>query len=201
MVGAGLSIVGLIVLIFVSWGRPWHLVAFSLYGISLILLYTASAIYHSLNVSEKNKHRLAKFDHVAIFILIAGTYTPVCLLTLRGVWGWSMLAIELGLATVGIVATLIAKKPTDVLRVIIYLLMGWLAVIAISPLRDKLSSPALIWLFTGGITYSVGTVIFAMDKPHLWPGKFSAHDLWHLFVLGGSACHYVLMFFFIARTA
>lgn len=198
MVGAGLSIAALVVLLIISRGRPWHTVAFALYGASLIALYGASTIYHSLHVSEKNKFRLAKLDHVAIFLLIAGTYTPVCLLTLRGAWGWSILGVEIGLAAIGITATIVAKRPTDVLRIIIYILMGWLAVIAVSPLRDKLPAAGMAWLFAGGITYTVGTVIFAVDKPHLIPGKFTAHDLWHLFVLGGSACHFVLMACFVA---
>ncbi len=197
-VGAVLSVAALITLLIVAGGRVWHTVSFAVYGASLIILYSASCLYHSLTVDERRVERLMRFDHVGIFLLIAGTYTPVCLVTLRGTWGWSMLAAEWVMAGLGIAGILLLKKMPSWLRVVLYLGMGWLAVIAMPPLRAALPPAAIGWLFAGGIIYSVGTVIYATERPNLWPGKFDAHDLWHVFVLGGSACHFILMLLFIA---
>ena len=197
-VGAALSLVGLVVLLVISRGRPWHVVSFAIYGVSLVLLYTASALYHSLRVAPRNADRLMRFDHSAIYLLIAGTYTPVCLITLRGTLGWSIFGVEWGLALTGILTTLLWKSAPDWFRVVLYLIMGWLIAATLGPLRAALPAQAFWGIIAGGVTYSVGTVIFAIDRPHLWPGRFSAHDLWHLFVLGGSACHFVTMARFIA---
>ncbi len=198
-VGAAFSVVALLVLLILAWGRPWHVIAFAIYGASLVLLYTASSLYHSLHASPKQVDRLMRFDHIAIFLLIAGTYAPICLIPLRGPLGWTLLAAEYGMAIIGIATVLFWKRLPHWPRVLLYVCMGWLAVFAIGPLREALSPAALGWLYGGGIIYSIGTVIFAIDRPHLWPGKFSAHDLWHIFVLGGSVCHFILMACFIAR--
>ncbi len=196
--GAFLAIGALVTLLVLAQGRAWHVVSFAIYGASLIALYTASALYHSLHVAPRHAERLQRFDHSAIFLLIAGTYTPVCLVTLRGAWGWSLLSVEYGLAVIGIATCLFWKRNPDWLRVTLYVCMGWLAIIAMGPLSQALPPAALAWLVGGGVVYSVGTVIFATDWPHLWPGKFTAHDLWHVFVLGGSACHFILMLRFVA---
>ncbi|MDQ3814918.1 MAG: hemolysin III family protein [Armatimonadota bacterium] len=197
-VGICLSVIGLIVLLQQAQGRPWHLAGFAIYGMSLILMYTASTLYHSLHVSAKTEYRLMYFDHIAIYLLIAGTYTPVCLVSLRGAWGWTMLGAVYSMAAVGIVALLLFRLKVEIFRVILCVCMGWMALIAIGPLTKAFPPAALAWLFGGGIVYSIGTIIFAMDRPHLWPGKFSAHDLWHIFVLLGSACHFILMLRFVA---
>jgi hemolysin III len=162
------------------------------------LLYTASTLYHSLHVSGEKSFALMRFDHCAIFILIAGTYTPVCMVTLRGAWGYTMLAVIWGLALFGTLGVYIWKLKFEVPRVILCVIMGWMALVAMGPLRQAWPPAALWWLVSGGVVYSVGTIIFAADKPHLVPGKFSAHDLWHLFVLGGSFCHFMLMLLFVA---
>lgn len=197
--GAGilLSIAALITLLVLSAGKPLHLLAFGIYGISLMTLYAASTLYHSLRVPPKVEKRLARFDYCAIYLLIAGSYTPVCLLVLNNAWGWSLLGTVWGLALMGIAGCLFWKGNPDWLRMTLYLVMGWLVVIATAPLREALPGAALQWLLAGGIAYSVGAVILAIDRPHLWPGKFSAHDLWHLFVLAGSTCHFVMMLRFI----
>ncbi|MBV9850879.1 MAG: hemolysin III family protein [Armatimonadetes bacterium] len=200
-VGAAFSVAGLMLLLVLSKGHPWHVVSFAIYGVSLILLYTASALYHSLAVPERIADRLMRLDHCAIYLLIAGTYTPVCLLVLRGAWGWSIFGVEWGLALTGILATLLWRTAPDWFRVVLYVLMGWLIVIAFGPLRAALPAPAFWGIVAGGLTYSVGTIIFATDRPHLWPGRFSAHDLWHLFVLGGSACHFAVMARFLTPAA
>lgn len=200
-VGIGLSVAALIVLLVLAGNRPWHLVSFAIYGASLIVLYTASTLYHTLRVAPRHVDRLMRFDHIAIFLLIAGTYAPVCLISLRqSPWGWSLFGIEYGLAALGITASIFWKRAPDALRVALYIIMGWIAVAAMHPLRQALPPAAVHWLFAGGIVYSLGTIVFATDRPHLWPGKFSAHDLWHLFVLGGSVCHFMLMLQLAART-
>jgi hemolysin III len=200
-VGIILSVAALALLLILARGRPWHVTSFAIYGGSLILLYTASTLYHTLPVAPRYVERLMKFDHMAIYVLIAGSYTPVCLIALRGPWGYSLLIAEWCMAALGIAALAFLKEPAPWIRVVLYVCMGWLAVIALGPLRAALPPTALTWLFAGGLLYSVGTIIFAVDWPHLWPGKFSAHDLWHIFVLGGSVCHFILVAGFIAHLA
>lgn len=201
MIGAGLSIAGLVALLLVAKGRPWHIVAYSIYGATLIALYTASTLYHSIHTSERGVKRLQRLDYIGIFLLIAGTYTPVCLVVLRGALGWTMFGIEWGIAAAGITVTLAWKRAPEWWRVVCYVLMGWLTVIALPAMRAVLPPAALWWLVAGGIAYTVGMVVYATDRPHLCPGKFSAHDLWHIFVMGGSACHFVLVLCFVARVA
>ena len=191
--GAGLSVAGLVALLILAHGRPWQTVAFALYGASLVVLYTASAVYHSLWATPQGEARLQKFDHIAIYCLIAGSYIPLCLLPLRGAWGWTVLGIELGLAALGIATVVLWPQAPEWVRVVLYLIMGWMIVVAFGPLRHALSPAAMTWMVSGGVVYSIGAVVFATNRPHLWPGKFSAHDLWHLFVLGGSACHFMVM--------
>jgi hemolysin III len=207
--GAVLSIVGLVVLLILAQGRFWHTISFAIYGGCLVLLYTVSMLYHS--ILETQKHRdlnaagklnildwLQRFDYTAIYAMIIGSYVPVCLITLRGAWGWTLLSIEVGLGVFGIVMSLFWKGAPDWLRVILYVGMGWLALVAIAPLRAALPADALAWLIGGGLVYSIGTIVYATDRPHLWPGKFSAHDLWHVFVMAGSLCHFILMCRFVA---
>lgn len=189
-IGVALSVGALATLLVMARGQFWATLAFAIYGASLILLYTASTLYHSLPVSPRVEAWLQRFDHCAIYLLIAGSYTPICLLGLKGVWGWSLLGTIWGLAIVGIGCSLLWHRAPDWWRVTLYLLMGWMVLIAIVPLHAAMPPAAFWWLIAGGVVYSVGAGIFATDKPHLWPGKFSAHDLWHIFVLGGSACQF-----------
>lgn len=196
--GAILGIIALIVLVSVARGDPWHVSGVAVYGISLILLYMASALYHLLPVGEHHVERLRRFDRVAIYMLIAGTYTPLCLVPLRGGWGWSIFGVIWGLAIVGSLVEIAWRRAPEWLGVVLYLVMGWMAVVAFGPLERTLPAAAMNWLVAGGVVYTVGTIIFALERPRLWPGVFSAHELWHLFVLGGSACHFVLIFRFVA---
>jgi hemolysin III len=189
-VGAVLALIGLVVLAVLAWGQPTKLAAFAIYGSGAVALYLASAIYHSLHTESPWPQR---FDHMAIYVMIAGTYTPVCLVALPGQLGYSMLGIEWGLALVGIIANVWFGGGPAVMRVILYLGMGWLAVIAIPQLRVVMPAQAVTWLLAGGILYSLGTVIYATERPKLWPGKFGAHDLWHVFVLAASGCHFLMM--------
>lgn len=197
-VGVLLSLAGLVLLLALAHGEAWRTVGFSIYGISLILLYTASTLYHTFRKTPCEGSWFARFDYSAIYLLIAGSYTPLCLVTLRGAWGWSLLAIVWALAIAGVATSLAWKTKPPWLRITAYVAMGWLVVFALSPLRAAWPAEAFGWLVGGGLAYSVGVVILAVDKPHLWPGKFSAHDLWHVFVLGGSVCHFVLMALWVA---
>jgi hemolysin III len=198
LTGAALGIVALIVLVSLARGKPWHLSAFAIYGATLILLYLASALYHSLPVSERHIARLRILDHVGIYLLIAGTYTPICLVALRGAWGWSLFGVVWGLALLGSLCAILWRTSECWLGMGLYALMGWLAMIAPRPLMETLTGAGFAWLLAGGIIYTVGAVILAIDRPRLWPGVFGAHDLWHLFVLAGSACHFVVMLRFVA---
>jgi hemolysin III len=196
--GALLSIAGLVLLVVLARGKPWHVTSFSIYGATLILLYTASALYHLLPVGGVHEERLFAFDQVAIFALIAGTYTPVCLVPLRGPWGWSLLGVVWGLGLAGIATRLGWRKAPQWLYLGLYVVMGWLCLVALAPLVRALPGPGLAWLAAGGVLYTVGAVVFATQRPRLWPGKFGSHDLWHVFVLAGSACHFVVMLCFVA---
>ncbi|HEX5322493.1 MAG TPA: hemolysin III family protein, partial [Capsulimonadaceae bacterium] len=195
--GAALSVAGLVVLLVLAHGRPWQAISFTIYGCCLILLYTSSALYHSLRVGERYANWLLCLDHSAIYLLIAGSYAPICLVTLRGVWGWSLLGVECGLAAIGIATTFLRKGAGKRVRIFLCLAMGWLIIGAISPLCRLLPPAALAWMLSAGLVYGIGTVIYATDWPHLWPGRFSAHDLWHVFVLAGSTCYFVLILVFV----
>jgi hemolysin III len=201
MAGAGLSLVGLVALVSVSYGNPWHLTAFSIYGATLILLYTASTLYHSLPVAPSRVEQLRALDHAAIYGLIAGTYTPICLIALRGAWGWSLLGVEWGIALTAATLRLTCPRFPDWVSYALYVLMGWLAVIALGPLFEALSAAGVAWLLGGGLLYTVGAIVMALDRPRLWPGVFGSHDLWHVFVLAGSACHFVVIRWFVAAVS
>jgi hemolysin III len=186
LAGALLSLAGLLFLVAISLGKPWHLAGFAIYGASLVALYAASTLYHSLPVCPRRVEQLLVLDHVAIYLLIAGTYTPLCLVPLRGPWGWSLLTVVWGIAVVGITLRLAWRTAPEWIPVVLY------------PLGRALAPSGIAWLFAGGVVYTAGAAIFASQRPRLWPGVFSSHELWHVFVLGGSACHFVVMLLFVA---
>lgn len=195
--GAALSTVALIALLMAAHGRLWQTLGGAIFGLSLITLYMASALSHTWHAPPRVQNRLSQFDYVAIFLLIAGTYAPFCLVTLHGALGWTLLGIEYGLALIGIANVVFRDETPHWIRVVLYVLMGWAIVVAWPTVQHALPPPARAWLVAGGLLYSIGVVVFAADRPHLWPGKFSAHDLWHVFVLAGSACHFVLILHYI----
>ena len=193
--GAVLALAGLIFLVVEVQGKPWQWSSFVLYGITLVVLYTASALYHLLKVGPKITDALFGFDRAAIYVLIAGTYSPICLVALPTGWGWSLLGVVWGLAAVGIAIDIISRRRApDWVQAVLYLITGWVALAALGPLIRALPPAALGWLGAGSLIYTVGAVICVMDKPKLRPGVFSAHDLWHVLVMAGSACHFVVMF-------
>ena len=192
LVGAALALVGMVLLVgfAAAQGDPWKIVSFSIYGVSLFLLYSLSTLYHSLRGRAKEIFR--KLDHVAIYLLIAGTYTPFTLVTLRGAWGWTLFAIIWGLAILGIIVDSRHKDGSRVIQMVIYLLMGWLILIAMKPLVQVLPTGALVLLVLGGVFYTSGIIFYAMDKR-----MKHAHGIWHLFVLAGSISHYLAVLFYI----
>lgn len=184
-IGALLAIVALVILIIFSVikGTTWHVVGFSIFGATMVILYLASTLYHSLtHPGAKNLFR--KFDHMAIFLMIAGTYTPFCLTVLKGWIGWTMLGVVWGLAIMGILIKVFFTGKKQMLSTLLYLGMGWIAIVAIKPLYDALPESSLWYLLAGGLCYSIGTFFFVKDKITFF------HSIWHLFVLAGSAFHF-----------
>ena len=192
LVGAALALAGLVVLVALAsmQGDPWKIVSFSIYGASLFLLYTMSTLYHSLR--GRAKQVFMKLDHVAIYLLIAGSYTPFTLVTLRGVWGWTLFVIIWGLAIVGIVVDSRHKDGSRAIQMVIYLLMGWLILVAMYPLIQALPTGALALLVLGGVFYTSGIIFYALDER-----MKHAHGIWHLFVLAGSLSHFLVMLLYV----
>lgn len=186
LVGATLALAGAIVLVVLAGlgGDPWKVVSVSIYGATLVLLYSVSTLYHSLR--GRAKGIMQKMDHQSIYLLIAGSYTPFCLATLRGPWGWALLGTVWGLALLGGLQELRARTGARVLSVVIYLLMGWSIAVALIPLRQALGPAGFAWVVAGGLFYTVGIAFYALDAR-----VRHAHGVWHLFVLAGSVCHYV----------
>jgi len=193
LAGAVVALIGGVVLIVQGAlvGDPWKIVSFSIYGAMLLCLYLASTLYHSLR--GRAKRVWCKFDHCAIYLLIAGSYTPFALVSLRGAWGWSLFGTVWGLAILGIVQEIWLAKGLRIFSLILYLAMGWLAIIAAAPLVDALTWDGFRWLAAGGLVYTAGIVFYATDEK--W--KYG-HGVWHLFVLGGSACHYFTVLEYVA---
>ncbi len=171
-----------------------YYVIFSLYGTTMIELYTASTLYHSINTTVKGRIALKKLDHISIYFLIAGTYTPICLIALSGPLGWLLTGIIWTLALLGTVVSLVWIHSPRWVTVGIYLFMGWLAVFAIYPLSHVLALRGLFWLLLGGVLYTIGGILYALK----WPGrsnpKFGCHEIFHVFILLGSLCHWLLMY-------
>ena len=164
----------------------------------MIELYTASTLYHSVNTTVRGRVALKKLDHVSIYFLIAGTYTPICLVPLRGPWGWSLFGIIWGLALLGTVLSLVWIHSPRWVTAGIYLFMGWLAIFAIYPLSQVLALRGLFWLLLGGVLYTIGGVMYALKWPGRGNPKFGCHEIFHVFILLGSVCHWLLMYRVVA---
>ena len=193
LVGALLALAGAVVLIVLGAMKQdaWKIVSFAIYGASLVMLYSASTLYHSTRGRLKAFFR--KLDHTAIYLLIAGSYTPFTLVTLRGPWGWWLFGVIWVLALLGILQEFWLGKRTRVLSLIIYVLMGWIALVAVLPLVDTLSLAGFAWLAAGGLAYTAGIVFYIYDE------RFAHwHGIWHLFVVAGSALHYIAILLYVA---
>jgi len=193
MLGAVLAVSGLIFLLIKAalTADPWKITAASLYGATLLLLYLSSTLYHGLPQGAARR-AFMKLDHLAIYLLIAGTYTPFTLVTLHGAWGWSLFGIVWSLAAAGMVLDMLYRSGLRWMQMVIYLTMGWIVVIAWPQLAAALPAAGIAWLVAGGIIYSLGTVFYGLDKRLL-----HAHGIWHLFVLAGSVCHYIAVFVYV----
>lgn len=189
-IGALLSIVALVILIMVAAKQQGtlHLISFSIYGSSLVLMYLSSTLYHSFS-SPRIKNLFARFDHVSIFLLIAGTYTPILLTNLRGVLGWSLFAVVWGIALTGAVIRAIYLTRFRKLMVAVYLLMGWLLILAGKQVYLSLPSISVTLIVLGGLAYSVGVIFY------MWRSLPYGHGIWHLFVLAGSVLHFFAIYF------
>jgi hemolysin III len=192
LLGLVLAISGIIFLVVRAalTGDAWKIVSCSIYGGTLVILYASSTLYHSMRGASKRIFQ--KFDHTAIYLLIAGSYTPFTLVTLRGVWGWSLFGVVWGLAVIGILQDILLAKRKGMLSVVIYLLMGWLAVVAIRPLLRALPDAGIALLVGGGMFYSIGIIFYALDRKLI-----HSHGIWHLFVLAGSVCHFFVIFLYV----
>jgi hemolysin III len=187
--GLALSIIGLPVLIWlaVRYGTAWHIVSAAVYGATLVVLYGSSTAYHSCR-RPAWKRVLRHFDHCAIYLLIAGTYTPFTLVTLRGPWGWGLFAAIWTLCALGIAGKTLAANRLRGATVGLYVAMGWLAILALKPLLVALSWHGVAWLLAGGVAYTAGLIFFALDDVLPY-----SHAIWHVFVIAGSVCHFVVV--------
>jgi hemolysin III len=192
LVGSVLALGAVIVMITLAsiGGDTWRIVSVSLYGATLILLYVFSTLYHSFRGRAKKVFRI--LDHQAIYLLIAGTYTPYALVTLRDSIGWWLFGANWSLAIIGMVLDAVFTDGKRIIPMIIYIVMGWMIVLALDPLLDALPEAGFDWLLAGGILYTAGIFFYVLDHWHRW-----AHGIWHLFVLAGSACHYVSILLYV----
>ena len=192
-IGALLSITGLVILMIaaVSRGDIWRIVSFSIYGTTLVLLYLSSTIYHGIS-NIRIKHIFQVLDHSAIYLLIAGSYTPLTLISLRGPWGWTLLGMVWGIALIGILMKAFFFDQTQVISTILCIIMGWLIIIAIKPLLQTIPWGMFWWIAAGGLSYSLGIIFYIPSNiPY-------HHTIWHLFVMGGSIAHFLGILFYLA---
>lgn len=192
LLGALLAVAGGVYLLVLAslLGDPWKITSVAIYGSALVILYTNSTLYHSLK--GRAKIWLRKLDHLSIYLLIAGSYTPFCLVTLRGPWGWTLFGIVWGLALLGMLQEIKPRSEARVLSIVIYALMGWIVLIAVKPLLAALGTAGFSLLAGGGILYTVGIIFFAYDQ------RFQHwHGIWHLFVMAGSLLHYLAILFYV----
>lgn len=191
LAGAVSALVGLAALLSWESGGWLRSAALAVYGISLFLMFFASSVYHMARVSPRTTALLRQFDHAAIYLLIAGTYTPFCANAFSGFWQWGFLAVIWGLALAGIGVKLFTIGAPRWITAGIYILMGWLSVLAFPEMKTVLSPTAIAWLVTGGVTYTLGAVVYITRKLDLKPGVFGFHEVWHIFVLLGAAAHFI----------
>ena len=192
LVGAVLACIGAVWLLVLASldGEPRKIVSAAIYGLTLILLYSISTLYHSLQGRAKVVMR--KLDHLSIYLLIAGSYTPFCLITLHGAWGWWLFGIVWGLAVIGMLQEIKPRSEARVLSIVIYAVMGWIVLVAVKPLIAALGTTGFAWLAGGGVLYTVGIIFFAYDSRFRhW------HGIWHLFVMAGSLMHFVAVLLYV----
>ena len=200
LIGALFAIVALCILAVqaATYGGVWHMVSFSIFGATLFLMFASSALYHLLHAPDHIIVWLKRLDHMAIFLLIAGSYTPFCLIPLHGPVGWGLFSAVWALALAGVFLKLFWLSAPRWLSTVVYVSMGWLIVFAIQPAIDTIPAGALWWLLYGGLAYTVGAIVYATKKPDPWPRWFGFHEIWHLFVMAGAFCHFWAIAFYLA---
>lgn len=191
LVGAIGSVILLVYLIINSSGDPgWSRISFIVYGVTVFLMFASSALYHAINVSFKTEERFRMIDHIMIYLVIAGTYTPICTIVLGGSWRLWMLIGIWSFALIGIIKKLFWMSAPRWFSTVLYLLMGWISVIIFPKLWEQLPHMFSYWIAIGGLFYTVGAIIYGIKKPNPFPEKFGFHEIWHLFVLGGAFSHF-----------
>ena len=192
LIGALLALTGAtwLLTLAIGSGDAWKVFSITVYGVTLVTLYSISTVYHS--VRGRAKLVLRKLDHLSIYLLIAGSYTPFCLISLRGAWGWSLFGIVWALALIGMLQEIKPRSEARVMSLVIYAVMGWIVIVAIKPLLASLGTAGFLWLAAGGVFYTVGIIFFAFDE------KFRHwHGIWHLFVIAGSLMHFIAVLFYV----
>lgn len=192
--GAILALAGLIALLIVGWGTPVKIISLSIYGISLIAMFSASATYHMVRVRDKALEIFRKVDHAAIYFLIAGTYTPFCVNAFEGFWKWGLLGVVWSLALIGIIVKVFYIRAPRWLNAGIYIVMGWLSVSAAGQFLVALPAWVLGWLIAGGVMYTLGAVVYITKIFNFKPGVFGFHEMWHIFVLLAATAHFIAVF-------
>lgn len=192
---------GVAILLFIGHHDTTKAISLAIYGLSLVLMFTASATYHLVKGSPQVIKVLRKVDHSAIYLLIAGSYTPICLHFFRGFWQWWFVGIIWCIAFIGVAIKVFIINAPRWLTAGIYLLMGWLAILAIPEMMVAMPVSALIWLVLGGLSFTLGAVVYIRKKPDFYPNVFGFHEVWHIFVIIGCACHFILIAIFIAPSS
>ena len=190
-VAAILALAGLIALLIVGWGTPAKVISLTVYGMSLIFLFSASATYHMVRVKERVLEIFRKVDHAAIYCLIAGTYTPFCVNAFDGFWKWGVLSIIWSLAVIGIIVKIFYIHAPRWLNAGIYVIMGWLSIAGLGQMLDVLPAWVLSWLIAGGVIYTLGALVYVTRIFNFKPGIFGFHEMWHIFVMLAAAAHFV----------
>ncbi len=199
LAGVLLSVLGLVLLLHksVMHGQPVHIVAFTIFGSSMVMLYLASTLYHMLSVTERSICILRRIDHIMIYILIAGTYTPITLIVLEGFAGWALFTAVWSVAVLGVLFKLVWFNAPKWISLVLYLSMGWMALIAFPELWRVFSLSAMIWLLMGGLAYTIGAFIYGFKWPNPSPKHFNFHAIWHIMVMAGSFCFFWLMYQYV----
>lgn len=200
-IGFILAVIGTVFLVLKACDpvKTAHIVTFSIFGSGMILVYLASTLYHWLPLSERGVQIMRRIDHIMIFFVIAATYTPVCAIPLKGPWGWSILSCVWGVAVVGFLIKIFWMQAPRWFSTSLYLIMGWLCIVAVWPLIKNLQTGALLWLLAGGLFYSFGAIIYGIKKPDPWPDFFGFHEIFHVFIMFGTASHFIVMYRYVSQ--
>ena len=201
LVGVVAAIIGQIALLVVGWSGTAKIISLLIYGFSLIALFSASAVYHMTKAKPETLQTLRKLDHSAIYLLIAGTYTPFCVIAFTGFFQWGLLAIIWTFAVAGILVKVFYIKAPRWVNAAVYVVMGWLCISAVGQMPAALSMSTIMWLFVGGVVYTLGAVIYATKTFNFIPEKFGFHEVWHIFVLLGAMAHFISVMTLLVRPA